>query len=83
MIAIIDALCYAPVICMPRGRLGLGDTGDIAVCRKMSLVANVYVLQCYFFMETDVKFSGLCLVSRAIATCTHIVGTWNTIWSEI
>ena len=83
MIVIIDALCYAPVICMPRCRLGPGDTGDIAVCRKMSLVAYVYALQCYFFMETDVKVSVLYLVSRAIATCTHTVGTWNTIWAEI
>ena len=36
-------------------------TGDIAVCRKIALVANVYVLQCYFFMETGVKFSVLYL----------------------
>ena len=61
MIVIIDALCYAPVICMPRGRLGPGDTGAIAVCRKIALVANVYVLQCYLFMETDVKFCVLYL----------------------
>ena len=65
------------------GRLGPGDTGDIAVCRKIALVANVNVLQCYLFTETDVKFSFLYLQSRANVACTHTVGTWNNIWAEI